>query len=183
VAGGLGAALGKTARLLTSPYRLVHGLVSRRWPSAPRAVVPLGLDAAELAADEGLAKLAAALSNPDPTSRMLALEVICEFSEERAARMISSMLHDPDPRVRCAAAAAAARVGSTGTVFSLLSALEDEHSVVVSAASEAIEAITGRSVRLADASASARRDELDKLKRWWKEQRVVELASEFDETP
>ena len=145
----------------------------------PASRPPFG--AAELAADDGLTRLAAALSNDDPEARIRALDVICEFSDERASRLLASMLHDPSPAVRRAAAVAAARIKASGTVFALILALDDADPELRSVAVDAIEAITGKRAHLDEVDdPELRRNEIEQLKRWWKARRVAELASDLD---
>jgi HEAT repeat protein len=169
--------MGRAAALISLPYRLLRSRVTRGTLRLPASRPPFV--AAELAADDGLTRLAAALSDEDPNARIRALEVICEFSEERASRLLASMLHDPSPSVRRAAAASAARMKASGTVFSLILALDDADPEVRSVAADAIEAITGKRVQLDDSDPELRREELEQLKRWWKAQRVAELASDL----
>jgi len=147
----------------------------RRPTPMPRP--PVGdFSAARLAADEGLEALGRALGDPDPKVRTLALDVVCEFSAERAARLLAAMVHDLDPSVRCAAAAAAARLGAPRTVSSLIVALDDPDSGVRAASAQAIEAITGRRIAMEDDPATQRR-QIEELKRWWKEERLAQLTA------
>lgn len=176
-ARGLGRLVRWSVWTVSYPCRRVLRLLGIGAPARLARQAPLA--AAELAADEGLTKLAEALSDPDPAARILALDVICEFSEERAARLIASMLYDPEPRVRCAAAQAAVRARASGTVFSLITALGDPDPKVVDAAAAAIEAITGKKVQLED-DVDARREGLERLTQWWKQQRVSELEHELE---
>ena len=143
----------------------------------PSPVGPVGdFSAARLAADEGLEALGRALGDPDPRVRTLALEVVCEFSAERAARLLAAMVHDPDAGVRCSAAAAAARLGAPRTVSSLIVALDDPDSAVRAASAQAIEAITGRSIALEGDRVTQHR-QIEELKRWWKEERLAQLTA------
>jgi hypothetical protein len=183
------------------PRRAWQGMVARRRAAAPTdarstppndgagtqsagpvEATPLAdFAAARLAADDGLNALARALGDPDPKVRTLALDVVCEFSSDRAARLLAAMIHDPDASVRCAAAAASARLGAPRTVSSLIVALDDPESTVRAASAQAIEAITGRSVRLDDdRDPEEQRRAIEELKRWWKAERVAQLTASFD---
>ena len=157
------------------------GLIGRRFGDAARGLSSLDEFApARLAADEGLNALAQALSDPDPAVRMTALDVVCEFSADRAARLLAGMIHDPDASVRCAAAAAAARLRVVRAVSSLIVALDDPDASVRSAAAHAIEEITGRQLPPGDEQDScARREKVEQLKRWWKEERLAQLTASF----
>lgn len=132
--------------------------------------------AAEESANQGLTALARALAHPDPALRAQALEVICQFSAERAVRLLVGVLHDPDPKVRAAAADSAGRLGATGTVLSLIFALDDPEPEVRLAAQLAIEQITDIPVRLENVDPAIRESKISELKAWWKEQRFNELT-------
>jgi len=135
-------------------------------------------EAAEVARNEGLAALARNLADPDPSVRTRSLEVICEFSEDRAARLLAGMLHDPEPIVRCEAAAAAARLRASGVIFSLILALEDPRPEVRTASAKAIAEITGREMPTNRIDEPGERSRLvEELKRWWKEERFAQLAT------
>jgi HEAT repeat protein len=135
--------------------------------------------AARVAARDGMGRLSAALTDPDPTARMLALEAIGELDAEHAAQMIIDTLHDPDPDVRCAAAAAAVRARAAAAVFSLILALDDEEPEVREEAHLAIERITGQEIEFDPAARPATRQRrIDQLKRWWKKLRFAQLASD-----
>lgn len=181
VAYGLGTVLRGSVEVATFPYRSVRRLVGRRRREQAQGTVhpDARYEAAHIAADEGLGALARALADPDPTTRTTALDVICELSGKRAARLLAGVLHDPDPDVRAAAAGAAAEIGATGTVFSLILALDDPARRVRAAAARAIEVITGRPVEPEQGGDPARRQQqIEQLKQWWKEERFAELASE-----
>jgi HEAT repeat protein len=141
------------------------------------------MQASKLAADEGLEALAAALGDPDPSARILALDVICEFSVERAARLLSGALYDPDQAVRSAAATAAGRLRASGTVFSLIVALDDSSPEVRAVIATAIGDITGREVSLDGMTEPrARKKKTDELKAWWTEERYRRLVAEVEES-
>lgn len=134
-------------------------------------------EAARLAADGGLSALAKTLSDPDPEVRMRALDVICEFSPDRATGLLTGVLHDPDPGVRCAGIWAAPMVTGMAIVYPLILALEDPDARVRTAAREVLTEITGRPISLSDTDAQeTRRAKLAELKAWWKAQRVQELS-------
>lgn len=177
---GMGAAARRCVDVLTAPYYAIARLFrSDRRRSRRARGEHIDNEAARMAADEGFDALAQALSDPDALVRLKALGVICELSGARAARLLSGMLHDPDPRVRMAAADSAAQLQSFGTVFSLILALEDPIEDVRHAAAQAIETITGRRVPIdvggTDTSVS---EVIAELKRWWKDQRYAQLATE-----
>ena len=135
-------------------------------------------EAAEVARGEGLAALARTLADPDPAVRIRSLEVICEFSEDRAARLLAGMLHDPEPVVRREAAAAASRLRASGVIFSLILALEDPRPEVRTASARAIAEITGREMPTDRLDEREDRSRLvEELKRWWKEERFAQLAT------
>ena len=91
-------------------------------------------------------------------------------------------LHDPDPSVRCAAVAAAARARISSAVFSLIILLADSSDEVVQAAQVAIKEITGRRVHIDPReSESSRNKKIEKLKVWWKENRFAKLAEGLDQ--
>lgn len=129
-------------------------------------------------AGDGTGELARALADPDPLVRALALETVGDFTGDRAGRLLAAVLHDSDPRVRCAAAAAAARAGASGAVFSLILSLDDDNRDVRLASARAIQQITGKEIddhRLNDSE--SRIEALDELKAWWKQRRFAELAT------
>ena len=108
------------------------GLIGQRVGRGARSFEEMRADftAASLAADAGLHALAQALGDPDPAVRTAALDLVCEFSTDRAAPLLAGMIHDPDPAVRCAAAGAAARLALARTVSSLIVALDDPEAAV-----------------------------------------------------
>jgi HEAT repeat protein len=180
----LGAAVARTRGLLACPRRAWRRLTGPKKPVARRSKRRSGevrsdaFAAARVASTEGLIAMARTLSDPDPHVRMRALEVVCEFSNERAERFLIGMLHDPDPTVRRASAAAAARVGAPGVVFSLIHAFEDPIEDVRAAAVDAFVAITGLQVELgALDDPLRRRKETQRLILWWKARRVAQIAA------
>lgn len=200
----VGVAAGLTVGALIYPRRLLVGVVDagreawerasaeqaawrarwvNRWRRRRRtragARQRVNADAVRVAAGEGLDAVARTLADPDPSVRILALEVICEFSEDRAARLLVGVLHDPHPQVRAAAAAAAGRVGASTLVFSLILALEDTDDEVRQVAARSLEKITGKTLELAPAGdRMAVAKQIAELKRWWKEKRLGELVEE-----
>ena len=200
----LGATVGHTVTALSYPGRVLsrvlgleadarrsgRALRSRRKGRASRprgagpAVGESHFEAAEVAWNEGLAALARRLADPDPSVRIRSLEVICEFSEDRAARLLAGMLHDPEPVVRCEAAAAAARLRTSGVIFSLILALEDPRPEVRTASARAIAEITGREMHTDQIDVPEDRARLvEELKLWWKEERFAQLASAIKARP
>ena len=191
VARGLGGAAGRAVRSLAWPFRRSsHAPPARPLDAPPPAGRTAGPrerdrsrppDPSQLASAEGLESLTRALADPDPAVRALALEVVSEFSGDRAARVLGGMLQDPEPGVRRAAATAATRVRSSAVVFSLILALEDADPTVQDAAASAIETIGGRPIDRAglnDPVAAGRM--VEELKVWWKDRRLAELARAAD---
>jgi len=187
----LGGATGLVVRSLGWPFSGRRRSAAKKSDDAPPAPARASRsrdrdksrppDPARLGSAEGLEALTRALADPDPAVRSLALEVVTEFSGERASRLLGGMLQDPDPNVRCAAAAAATRVGSSATVFSLILALEDSEPTVREAAASAIETIGGRRIdRAALADPATAGPQLDDLKAWWKDRRLAELSRAAD---
>ncbi|MDH5673413.1 MAG: HEAT repeat domain-containing protein [Myxococcales bacterium] len=176
-----GRLLGRTAALFAWPYRRLRRLTGGgELISAQLSRPPGRYPAADLAAEAGLLELGRALSDPDPIARSRALDVICEFSEERASRLIAAMLYDPDAQVRRAAAEAASRLNSQAVVFPLILALEDRDGSVRREALRAIEDITSEVIELnVDAPADERRATVEGLKRRWKQRRTEELLREL----
>ena len=204
----VGYGLGRVARglvsVLTSPRRLLRRLSRSRvisklergrseregaheswvlaeegWPRANRSR-PYGPAprSAGLRSDGALEALSKALSDPDPATRWTALEVVTEFSEDRAGGLLQWMIHDPDPRVRIAAMEAAARMAAPSLVFSLILALEDHELMVREAAAASLEEITARTLEFdVYASPETRRARIEELKSWWKERRWAELTA------
>jgi HEAT repeat protein len=126
-----------------------------------------------------MTSLARLITDPDPRQRELALDAIGELDGERAAALISELLHDPDPGVRTAAAAAAARSRAAPVVFSLILCLEDPQSEVRQQARQAIEVITGQDVPGVEAPGPLPAEKVEALKSWWKQRRLEDLASEL----
>lgn len=129
--------------------------------------------AARLSADHGLASLADALRHPEPTTRARAVAVISELVSTRAGALLRTMIHDPCADVRRAVARAAVRVGTTDVVASLIVALADPDADVRAAAAEAVTRVTG--CHVAPPTASVDAEEIDAVKRWWREKRSAEL--------
>lgn len=148
-------------------------------PSRRSDWVPL--QGSRAAAKDGLAALSKVLADPDPRVRRLALDTVAEFEEEKASQLILAALNDPDPSVRSAAASAAGRARAFSTVFSLILSLEDPELEVRQMSKQAIEIITGEDVDLDPAAdADLREPKIEELKRWWKEQRMAQLANRFE---
>jgi HEAT repeat protein len=134
--------------------------------------------------DESLDSVARALTSDDASSRMLALEVIVGFSEDRAAGLLAAAVSDPDLGVRRAAIAAAARMGAKRVVSSLILALDDPDNGVRSEACRAIQTITGKAVEPAEGDrAEERRAAITELQAWWKRERYEQLAAQFGVNP
>lgn len=128
--------------------------------------------------DARLDSVARALASEDASARMLALEVILEFSEDRAAGLLAAALHDPDRAVRRAAMRAAARLRSERAVSSLILALDTTDLEQRAEALRAIEAITDQAIDASDFDDPAQRlITLDALQAWWKTERVRRLVS------
>jgi hypothetical protein len=141
---------------------------------------PVDSGAAQFAMQSGMPALAEALSSPNPKIRKLAIDTIGEFSAEEASQLIIEVLPDPDPGVRCAAIAAAVRAKAPATVFSLILMLDDISVEVRSAAKRAIEALSGEKIAFDPEDESADlKEKIEELKRWWKERRLAQLASEL----
>jgi HEAT repeat protein len=144
---------------------------------------PTRRDGGHLAADDGLTALAGALQHPDPDVRARAVLVVAEFGDDRAARMLQSMIHDRSPAVRSIAVSAAARTKNMDVVLSLIVALEDPALEVRRAAAEALSSVTGRSIETSDvdgAVATVASEEVEDLKRWWKDKRFRDLSKAED---
>jgi HEAT repeat protein len=133
--------------------------------------------AADLAADRGLAILANALEHPDPDVRARAITVVSTFSDGRTKRLLRAMMLDPSPAVRCAAIVAIGRTDSLDVVASLVVALGDPDAGVRRAAAEAVSRATGWTIGPRGTDARIDADQIDKLKRWWKQQRRAELEA------
>lgn len=208
IARRLGAATGTAVSALTHSKRVVVGfgrsawhkvasgrpadpkgmrsasgsLTNRLWRRDQAVIRDVPFEAARVASDQGLGALSRTLADPDPAVRVLAVDVVCEFAEGRAAKLLSGILCDPDAGVRAAAAAATGRVRATGAVFSLILALDDPDRHVRDAASHALREITGKDPELGlDDDPVARHKRVMELKRWWKEQRFSQLAAEIEE--
>lgn len=123
--------------------------------------------------------LAEALSDPDPGVRCHALGNVEDLGGEEAAVIVLQGLNDSEPVVRRAAARAAGRVGSHSAVFSLILMLDDPDPGVSQEAKAAIEHITGKPVRFDPAEDPVmRRQRIEALKAWWKEERFSKLAAQ-----
>lgn len=163
------------------------GRARRRGPSTGAAVLrdgavaldeqaPTGRHAEpERGASRGLTALASALEHEEPEVRARAVMLICELSEGRVADLVQKMIHDPSAEVRRAVARAAARAGTTDVVSSLIVALGDPAADVRAAAAEAASLVTGCPVTLSGAGGRVPAEQLDELKRWWKDKRAAEL--------
>jgi hypothetical protein len=128
------------------------------------------------AVDESSAQLVRGLSHPEPAQRMLALEVMCRFSEARAAQWVMGMLADPDPAVRNAAVSAAERIGTCRVKSCLIVALDDPDVSVRRACQRALEATMRCRIDLDDPE--SRRRIVSELTLWWKRERLAELCAE-----
>jgi HEAT repeat protein len=140
---------------------------------------PARRDSTHLAVDDGLTALAGALEHPDPEVRARAVLVVAEFGDDRAARMLQSMIHDRSATVRSVAVSAAARTRSMDVVLSLIVALEDPVAEVRRAAAEALSRLTGRCIETSDVDAmvaTVAREDVEDLKRWWKDKRFRDLS-------
>jgi HEAT repeat protein len=121
----------------------------------------------------------AALSDPAPARRILALQVLCRLSGEHAAELLMGMLGDPDASVRCAAVHAAHGIGARRLASCLIVALEDPDPSVRGACGHALQGITGRRISQADVRDPERRHDLiAELRTWWKRERLAELLAE-----
>jgi HEAT repeat protein len=138
--------------------------------------VPTNLEASHLADDDRLSALASALEHPDPELRARAVVVMAEFADNRAGRLLKVMIHDRCPAVRAVAVGAAGRTTDTDLVPSLIVALGDPDADVRRAAAEAVSRLTGQTVAPSVTDASIDREELERLKRWWKDKRFTDLA-------
>lgn len=136
---------------------------------------PTDQDATRLAANEGIAALARALDHPDPALRARAVAVICELADTRAREVLKTMILDLCPEVRCAAARSAARVGTTDVVASLIVALTDPDEAVRAAAAEGLSSVTGRRLCTVGPAGVVDAQEIEALKRWWRERRFAEV--------
>jgi HEAT repeat protein len=121
----------------------------------------------------------AALSDPAPARRILALQVLCRLSGEHAAELLMGMLGDPDASVRCAAVHAAHGIGARRLASCLIVALQDPDPSVRGACRHALEGITARRISQADVHDPERRNDLiAELRTWWKRERLAELLAE-----
>jgi HEAT repeat protein len=157
--------------------RLVRGVTKHaEAPDAPRPN--------DMGADERLDSVARALGSEDASARMLALEVILGFSEERAAGLLAAAIHDPDRAVSRAAMAAAGRMRAQRAVSSLILALGNPDAELRADAVKAFEQITGRAVAPSDVDdPDARRSTIGALQTWWKQERFERLAAGFGLDP
>jgi HEAT repeat protein len=137
-----------------------------------RGRVPRG-DVSRLAADDGLRALAGALEHPDPEMRLRAAAVLSEFGDERALRLLRAMTHDRSPDVRTVAVRALGHAPNTEALASLIVALDDPAPSVRRVAAEAVSRALGRSVTPDGIDAGER----EALRRWWKDRRLADLAS------
>lgn len=192
IAFALGTLARGAGQAVRSPYRATRDLVRKNTgSSSPKATRrhsrrdgrdrvwarrrPTRPEAETAATGNASAGLAGALRDPDPAVRALAAETIGAFSPEKASDLLSGLLHDPDPGVRVAAIDAAVGARATGVVFAIILALEDVDADVRAGAASAIAALTGKTVDV-DLPDEARRAQISELKKWWKEQRLAQLA-------
>lgn len=117
----------------------------------------------------------------DPGELRYALGDLDSIPADERTAMILGALQDPRPELRCLAAQAAAREGSSATVFSLILSLDDTNAEVRREVKAAIESITGASIDFDPERDDASRDvELERLKGWWKEERFNRLTAELE---
>jgi HEAT repeat protein len=102
--------------------------------------------------------------------------VLCELADVRAREVLKTMLLDPSAMVRCAAIRSAARVSGTDVLASLIVALSDPDADVRTAAVEAVSGITGRRLTPKGPAGAVDPNEIEDLKRWWRERRFAELV-------
>jgi HEAT repeat protein len=137
---------------------------------------------ARRAATEQLsADLVEQLSSPAADIRSRALSELGEIADKDTAVLILDGIQDPDPDVRCAAASAAGTAGQPSSVFTLILLLDDQAPRVRREAKRAIERIVGHRVKFDPAKGAAkRRQQIDDLKEWWKEERFSKLAADLE---
>jgi HEAT repeat protein len=131
-----------------------------------------------LASDEGQMALAGALDHPDPEVRARAVAVVGQFSDGRAGHLLKTMIHDPSPAVRSVAISAVGTTPSMGLLASLIVALGDPDVHVRRAAAGALSRATGRTVAPSGTDAMMDGEQVEALKRWWKDKRFSDLASD-----
>lgn len=124
----------------------------------------------------GLRALMRALSDPDASVRLGALEIIAGFSAEHATPLVTGAIHDLDPEVRCAAVRAAARLGVPAVIPALIVATEDPEPVVREMSADAIGALVAQLFDPPDAPALPAQDAAT-LKDWWRRMRLRELLA------
>jgi hypothetical protein len=123
------------------------------------------------------------LTSSDMETRQLALNSIGNIGvDEDVCMYIVEALHDPESRVRCAAATAAARINAEAAMFSLILLLDDDSPEVCRAAKEAIEDISGKRIAFDPSKDKAtRKKKIESLKNWWKKERFAKLAKEVQQ--
>jgi len=132
-------------------------------------------------AGEASEALARAMLDQNPGVRRFALGTIGEHAGEEITILILDALNDPEPSVRCAAVAAAAKARLSSAVFTLILLLVDPVPRVAHEAMLAIERITGRNVDLGpDSDVSTRLKKMGKLRVWWKTERLARLSAEVE---
>lgn len=185
VARGVGRGVRGVVDVLSSPFASNKRAISADGPGPGgkrrrRTRARRGASEPErTTAGEGLGVLARALTNPDPSIRSRALEMVCDLSEDRATPMLIGLMNDPSADVRCAAASLAPRMRARRVVSGLILALDDPDESVRKAASTAIATMTPHELsaeQLADAE--LRRARMEELLLWWKRERYEQLARE-----
>ncbi len=151
---------------------------SRRAAAASRRVRAEPGHGSESAPSRGApSQLQRALADPDPSVRRRALRTVAELDPDTAGLLLAGTLHDVDAGVRRAAVVVAARVRSPAVGFALVLALDDSDPEVRAAAQTVVEELSGRAIDPSEmADPAARRRIIEELKRWWKEQRLAQLA-------
>jgi HEAT repeat protein len=132
--------------------------------------------ASRLADDDGLTALASALEHPDAERRARAVAIVTELADKRVGRLLKVMIHDRSAAVRAVAASAAGRTMDMDLVPALIVALGDPDIDVRRTAAEAVSRVTRQAVVPSATNGTVSAEEVLRLKRWWKDQRVQDLT-------
>ncbi len=124
--------------------------------------------------------MAESLASENPRVRKLSLDSIGRFSASEAEPAVIEALADRDPAVRRAAIAAAERLGRSSLGFALILALDDHVLEVRACAKAAIERLVKQPVEFEVAgSRELRAQQLETLKKWWKDYRLTTLVKDL----